>query len=597
MRLPINAVPINGSSVNVWADASSSSGAEAFGVAERHAYVDRSVTATSLIAPVVANRAAFQFSSDEPAEAGVVFVPLRTAYQLGSGTGTVDVTATVTRYAWVDFPPSTESYATATIDDSAVIVYAVAFPHPARAVAITWLSESKQRIIKTRPRKSRSVKSARAITRLMPNTAIGFGTCTAEAGGALDRDFIGLQRSIRGSATVTAAVAVTGTRSVKGFIGKAVSQATTDIAPTTQTVGSTYRYSWFAAEGTVEAVAQGEYIRSAWVYDEQATAVCEPTLAIYRHQEVAGASVTAAYSTGSIGLIWHVHRMEREKLNAGALAYSGFTQYRLKWVYEDATVNAATVAMANNLRWVGASSSAEIVGAATATPFTCAYGDSTVTSEVSSRGVNSVIRPGSAIAQASVDTVVTPTKYAYQKATKTINEVIDNAVVIRWAGHGSHQKVAAIASEDATALRITVGDGYPEAGRSATEGQAIRNVYQQSDVSGFANSLNVIEPVRYAKVFERPQGVGQLRVLEEAAHVRSWLQMRGSTVGTAHTGGEGLRIFRVEPAPIMEANASTVRLLFNINATAQASSNRTLQVAAYNRELVIPYSSREYTVQ
>ena len=109
--------------------------------------------------------------------------------------------------------------------------------------------------------------------------------------------------------------------------------------------------------------------------------------------------------------------------------------------------------------------------------------------------------------------------------------------------------------------------------------------------------LRPVVPVRTAVFKGVLQPVAETRDDDTRLRRIRRARPRSTGIAEAKASGQCLRIRLVPVTPVMQANASVMRSIFKINATADAPDSRLILVGFSDRELLLPAPDREYYVR
>ena len=500
MRSPINQVPINGTSVNVWVEAAvSSSGAAAFGIAVRN-IKPTAISASTAQATVSVDRTAYPTLPAHANEARVDVDVLRTAHvRLTPLVESASISVTATRYANVRLSESAPNVAEATLPDSAVTVFAVVKARRAQGSATTWIPRDGVRVIKTRLQKLTSTRTSTAEIRMLPNTIIGQGISTGISESGILAGYVAVQQSVTGSAYGKASSAAGVFSRIQ--LSQAVAEGTAEAAIGPTLIRNGVRYSYNHALAVSQASARLTPLKRTKGTFSPVDVAGTLELAVSRMQTVSATGDVAASSQAFFGQ-FHIHRIT-ETLQVSSFSYLGTAQYRLIWVDGVCAPRSELRGQFANLRWVGMSAAA--VGQATPV---AAYwrkiplvmeahgvGASSSACRVYRRAVNEVLQPEATLVGVGV------------RGAHTTGVCVGLAAhgpdvgsrAVRWVGHGNKQASGARADSFASVPRRIIPIRPPhQFGEAVADMTPVRMRLVQSLDTGRANSVNRIAPLRIA---------------------------------------------------------------------------------------------------
>lgn len=598
MRSPINQVPVNGISVNVWTEAPglvAESGA--FGVAERHAYVGGTPQSEALIAPTVAKRTAYPDQLIGEGNASLSFVPLRTAWQFGKAEGWLSETVSVTRYAWVGTTPAMLTTASHPIDDSVVFVYAVAKAKPVRGSAISWVAEAQIKKIKVRLRKPRGDRQGLAIVRCLPNTVIGQGVATSRGSVGINPGGIYKVQKVQSAVAVEAFSALSQRRAYKGFGGVSVGEGIHRYDPTVYDASLGVKYSSFFARGISEATSQSTNIRYVHL-KERLKSASTSTVFTYRQQKGFGNSKGYAQQGRAQYWLYRVHRF-KEVIQASLFSFYSTETYRLIWLNKKSIGEGTQASHAINLRWVGVTGS--VTAASEGAAWFRRYGYLRGITASTGEGVseNKVYRSGESSVLAGLESGAVGERHVYLNGKTNVEALYgpsSPSFAVRWVQHGASDLTGAKAESAAVQLKTQFAWGPAITGdaRTGASTTRVRLVFGSNLSAG--EVFNLIEPLRTAWQLGTPRGLGDTDLVDQKLSINPWYFLEGEAVSIGFSEAKGLRIFFVEPAPDIYGISSASKFVIKINAGADAPDRRVVFVGETDRSMSVPYSNREYKV-
>lgn len=598
MRLPINQVPINGTSVNVWVEAAvSSSGAAAFGIAVRN-IKPTAISASTAQATVSVDRTAYPTLPAHANEARVAVDVLRTAHvRLVPVEPAATIKVTATRYANVRLSESAPNVADATLDDSSVIVFAVVKARRAQGSATTWIPRDKVRVIKTRLQKLTSTRTSTAEIRFLPNTIIGQGRAEAISESRVLAGALPIQHSVTGSITADAASTAGIFSRIRPTDASTLGQAQADIGPTIVRQGIRYSYNHGRAALQADArLTPLKHTQGTWA---AAGGASQLGLAVSRVQSVTGEGVGAAASQGMFGQ-FHVHRMTAH-LQVSSFSYLGTAQYRLIWADGVCAPRAELRDRFANLRWVGVT--ATVIGRAA--PVAAYWRRVPLSIEartqstsqgryrVYRRSVRERLEPQAQVVGVGVRLARTSGSCmgvaAYGPAV--------GSRAVRWVGHGNKQASSARAESVAQVPKRIIPVRAPyQVGEAVADMTPVRKRLVQSLDNGYANSVNLIAPLRIAIMQHSGSVAAHAALNDSQVGITHRVPWTGLLRGACSSTADGLKLITVQTPPALEGNAALFRALFKINADSPAPYTRQIILPYVDRSLSVSATDREYRV-
>lgn len=492
MRSPINAVPINGASVNVWIEAPALiSEAGVFGVGERHPYVDGSITVSAVTPDVVPRRFAYLYPKTQVNLSEFTFTPLRTAYVYPKAEAEGEASIGVTRYAYSYGKDDVTGTAEASIDESSSVVFAVVLADPIKARAITWIDE---RAIEERPIrivKASDVQTSFGTTRAMANTAIGRGVITGEATTETSR--IHLERDVEGSCNVEANTSADKPYLVHMASAVAAGHSEADLSFRIKNTEETLRHVWVHPTLTPEAELPLTATRFAEMEQSKTKGGAGLELDIYRVRGFRGDIVAKSLASGEEYNIYHAHWL-KGSIVGSSFALFGPHKYRLRWFEASNTGEADQVGQSVHLKWVGANAVAEVQGQSeglvprrttrtTAEP---------VTRRAGSTGFNKIYHFLTEKLRVNTTTEATGVRMPNMRGVAEA-QVIAESAGVRWTGHGMENSIGLGSSSNSSQIRTSLmfgsGDSYASI-RGRTK--KIRLGFAEANSDAEAGGLNKV---------------------------------------------------------------------------------------------------------
>lgn len=301
MTAPLNGVLLNGGTpYATWAWGESRISAEA--VVEpvvNRVYADaRGQSVAESVSTAITDRLAFVDGTKQP-YATAEIEATRFATMAGVTNADAEFGATATRLAWMAAAPmvsesvstgSAERWkiltgeasaeSTATLADAAVTRFAMQRGRPLPAQARTWVSEALVDRLRVRQQFGRGTAVCRAITRAIPNSAIGRGVLDLRSEALADNARVNIYHAFEGTTTAVVESIVYSDR-VRIIVGGLVGVAEARLAPTITTSEGRFSYNSAASYAVSEAAVAPVAIRRPILVNAVAEADVFPASTYY----------------------------------------------------------------------------------------------------------------------------------------------------------------------------------------------------------------------------------------------------------------------------------------------------------------------------
>lgn len=669
MTAPLNGTLLNGGTPYAtwawgWSRARATATAEP--VINRVYSDARGVSEATATSSINTDRLAFLNGEEQP-YATTAMAAIRYAYVNAQAVATTDTTITPVRTAWFDGSDlitsavssayaerwkivAANAYATSQeyLFDASTVIYRRANSKKLPALARSWVAESRIKEIHVRQIYAKSDAVARARSRALANTALGFGDMQLDAVTSLDNLKTNIYHNYRGLAHIESVASVDSSR-IRIIEGGMPCTATIYAAPTITTATGRYSYNSGLSEAKTLTQATSKILRKAIPLN--VPGISEGVRAeTYLVRGIEGAQKAEASLFVDASSFTRV-RASKEQTTAAAVTVASFNRYKWtpvlvtaseaqavsysinsvaaysnevaflcyalteanyvveRWQDSVAFSDGKSTAVSTRLAGVDAKPTAiaDVIEAAVR----IAYLDSDITSEAAS-SVTEVRRgyvDGTTSSEAAAAAVAERTAWmGYEKVSAWAKTVGDN---MRWARVDGQLNGAADALGDnlrtAYLNGSTVGESLHDiaAVRTAYVGVAVESVAEiisdadrtawmsHKTVDAWAEVLSDNSRLTYAENY-RDTAVSGVAIRANIYTMRYW----GEQVleASAEEWGDPWRI--TTALPVSEDAASVVlKFIYRVNVDALAPDSRSILLSHTERELLLPPSDREYRIQ